>query len=247
MVRKPELNDALLLALAESGEKGLEIVNLHLRIPEEFKLSIDELKEKVHNLSEKGYINIIYGDSVLPKHCSLTKEGELKAHNIQNEIDLTEYVLLITRVSPELEIRKRLENIETYVISVFFVLISFFGLKEYEPSNISVYIDIGMLIFFSIILIISLMYSISSLVKIIAFWGYYTRKQGRIRNYTYKIYTKHERKIKFSFKYIMLPIIAVIFVTCGLGIMSLKYAIGVIILSIVSQYILKISEIKLIK
>ena len=34
MVRKPELNDALLLALAESGEKGLEIVNLNNYTPQ---------------------------------------------------------------------------------------------------------------------------------------------------------------------------------------------------------------------
>jgi len=124
MPRKPTLEDAFLLALLEASDNGLNNTRWYMVKPSEFRESYDAFIEMNDKLVTEKLID--YMDFL--DHHKLTTKGTEKARSIEDEISPNEYVSLITRISPKEELRKRIHNIETFIVSSFFVLLSSIGL-----------------------------------------------------------------------------------------------------------------------
>ncbi len=234
MSRKPTLDDALLLALLEAGVHGLDVIKWYFRKPLEFNIFQDEFFDKIKSLEQEGLVE--HGKFGL--EYKLTEKGKFRANNIENEINSDDYISLITRVSPEVELRKRLKNLETFVISIVFVVLSYSQLQSIPKIVIlPLYISTSLFVLFLIVFVFGIIYSCSSLIGIIVFWAYYTSKYGKIRNKILILYKEHERTIKFTFRFIVLPVIALLITIFVLG-MTIEYSIGTLILTIIGQLIL---------
>lgn len=240
MSRKPTTEDALLLALFEAGENGLDIIKWHAMKPSEFNISLDDFIEKVDKMRKDGLVDFLkFGESLLSQKYKLTEKGKFEAHNIGNEIDRDSFISLVTRVSPEVEIRKRIENIETFIISSIFAFLGFLGLESglKNPNNFPLYINFSIIMLYLLIFIVGLIYSISNFMQIFEFWGYYVSRYGKTRNRIFILYKNHEKNIKRTYRFVILPLIALLISIYGLG-MNTEYALGTLILTIIGQLIL---------
>lgn len=239
MARKPTLEDAYLLALFEAGEIGLESSKWFLiNRPSVFQESWDDFIKMRNNLLGETYIhytNFVDG-------YKLTEKGKEKAHRLEGEIGMEDYISLITRVSPREELRKRMQNVETFIISVFFAFLGFLGLSNlkninlpsYLPSNTIVVVFILFLIFF----VIGFAYSTSNFFQIVKFWVYYSIIHGKTRKQIFIFYTGNEKIIKTIWSCILLPLIILLIIIYGLG-MNVLYAIATIIVQVARPYMFR--------
>ncbi len=125
MPRKPTLEDAFLLALLESGDDGLNNTKWYrINKPPEFQESYEDFMQLEDNLVRENLIEFV---DFLDKY-RLTEIGIERAHSIEGVIGRDRYISLIARLSPIEELRKRTQNIETFIISSFLALLSYIEL-----------------------------------------------------------------------------------------------------------------------
>ena len=237
MSRKPTFEDALLLAFLEAGAGGLDIVKWHyFNKPDEFEVSLDSSIKKVDSLVEEGFVDSFSSGSEKYK---ITEKGKFEAHNIGDKINSNDYISLIARFSPEVEIKKRVQNIETFLISILGVYFSFSSLESLlkTQTNISVNVYFPILASVLIMLIVALIYLYSSFTQIVDFWAYYSLRYGKASKFIFNFYKNYGGIIKTISRFIILPLITLLIVNYGLD-MSMNYAVGTLFLTIVGQLIL---------
>ncbi len=231
MARKPTLEDAFLLGLLEVGEEGLgDIKWWYLMKPKEYQESYDNFIKMRDKFLDEKLIEFNNFSDVY----KLTEKGRERAKSIEDEINRDDYISMITRFSPKEELRKRMLNIETLIISLFFGFSSALGLIGLKTitTSLPLYIYLPRLIIFLIIFVIGLTYSVLSLSRIIEFWTYYTAKYGKTRKHLIIYYKQHEAKIKTIYRFVLLPIIALVASIYGLG---MNQAIATLILTFIGQ------------
>jgi hypothetical protein len=202
--------------------------------PTEFETSMYDFTKIIEGMYKEGLIdNVkIAGSQQL---YVLTEKGEEKARSIESEIDVDDYISLITRVSPKVELRKRMLNIETLLISGVFIWVSIAGIGGLKNLTLlPAYIIFIILIFFLIVFVIGLIYLVSSLAQIMIFWIYYTANYGRTPRCIFNYYKKHERNIKFISKFILLPIFALLVAIYVLG-WSIETALGTLFFTFIVE------------
>lgn len=241
MSRKPTLEDALLLALFEARYDGLDITKWYMRIPKEFEISIEDFIDKVYIMQQESLVEYAkLGNLYQSEQYILTEQGKLKAYNIGNEINQNDFISLAARVSPEIETRKRIQHIETFIISSFLAFNAFFMLRNLLTiTNYPLYLFMFLLFFFLVLLIITTIYSISSLIQILSFWSYYSTKYGKTQKYIlyiFSCYNNNEKRINFAFKFIILPLISLLILIHVLGI-SIELAMSTFITTFIIQLI----------
>ena len=234
MPRKPTLEDAFLLALLEAKDDGLNNTRWYMIKPSEFQESYDafiKMNDKLVTEKLIDYIDFL-------DHHKLTTKGKEKAHTIEDEISPNEYVSLITRISPKEELRKRIHNIETFIVSSSFVLLSSIGLLNLKNIPLPSQIIFVMFIFYFIIFIIGFTYSISNLFRIVVFWAYYLVKYEKTGKKLIIFYKENENIIKNISSYILLPVLFILIIVYVLD-FSIEYAALPLIFQIFKPYIFR--------
>lgn len=234
MPRKPTLEDAFLLALLEASNDGLNITRWYMIKPSEFQESYDAFIEMIDKLVTEKLIDYI--DFL--DHYKLNEKGKEKAHSIEDEISPNKYLSLITRISPKEELRKRIHNIETFIVSSSFVLLSCIGLLSLENTLFLPQIIFTIFIFYFIIFIIGFTYSISNLFRIVEFWAYDLAKYGKTNKKIIIFYKEHEKFINNISSYILLPMLFIIIIVYVLD-LSIEYAALPLIFQFFKPYIFR--------
>ena len=166
MAREISSEDWILLALLNSSEKyGFDLDTWYFhKKPEKLK---DNLTQFHNTLKRMKDSDIIKNATEFSENYCLTKEGKKKARDLKGKLKLANYYSLVSQF-PEIEIKERIGRIESFLVSLtFLVLLYFIGINS-RLSNDT--LSLILLVLYGTMFLSSIIFLITTLTEIIIFW-----------------------------------------------------------------------------
>lgn len=154
-MEKSKINceDWILIALINASERhGGDLGKLLFSIPGELNIDQNQFFEILSKMEKEGIIRRASSGSV--NYC-LSEKGIKDAIRLKRRLNFNDYYFLISKF-PEIELKERIETLEAFSVSSFFLIITAYAITTIYKINANANIVFLMGLIYTIILILSI-------------------------------------------------------------------------------------------
>lgn len=235
---KINCEDWILIALINASERyGVDLGKLLSSIPDEENIGQDQILKIIDKMEMDKIIRRTSSASV--NYC-LTENGKKDVIRLKRRLKFNDYYYLISKF-PEIELKERIETLETFTISSFFLIFSSSVITTINRINANENVVFAIGFFWSIILMLSIIGFSNNFAKLFVFWILNYKKNTL---WIYKEFLWNNRN-KFIFSLPAAFILIILYAVYEMDLVSWQTIVWSLIVIGLSRIVTKYNEIVL--